>query len=159
MNGDPDPASSHGGHATPDESSAGGAHPSPHHGHGAASVGENTATKDPVCGMTVSSTSPHRLERAGVQYLFCSPGCRAKFAADPENRWLWRMPRRRLEIEAWRDAMLLTAGIGQHQPVALVAPQLKLHGGPPRPLGHLAPGPLRPGTRIVMNLRCASRPA
>ncbi|HZL87283.1 MAG TPA: PSD1 and planctomycete cytochrome C domain-containing protein [Pirellulaceae bacterium] len=25
---------------------------------------------------------------------------------DPENKWLWRFPRRRLEVEAWRDAML-----------------------------------------------------
>jgi Cu+-exporting ATPase len=46
-------------------------------------MGEDAATRDPVCGMTVSATSPHRLEHAGVQYLFCSPGCRAKFAADP----------------------------------------------------------------------------
>ena len=29
---------------------------------------------------------------------------------DPENRLLWRMNRRRLEIEAWRDAMLAVAG-------------------------------------------------
>ena len=25
---------------------------------------------------------------------------------DPDNRWLWRMNRRRLQIEAWRDSML-----------------------------------------------------
>ena len=29
---------------------------------------------------------------------------------DPENRLLWRMPRRRLELEAMRDAMLAAAG-------------------------------------------------
>ncbi len=29
---------------------------------------------------------------------------------DPENRLLWRMNRRRLEVEAWRDAMLTSAG-------------------------------------------------
>jgi hypothetical protein len=29
---------------------------------------------------------------------------------DPENRWLWRMNRRRLEVEAWRDAMLAASG-------------------------------------------------
>ncbi len=29
---------------------------------------------------------------------------------DPENRLLWRMPRRRLEVEAMRDAMLAAAG-------------------------------------------------
>lgn len=29
---------------------------------------------------------------------------------DPENRWLWRMNRRRLDVEAWRDAMLACSG-------------------------------------------------
>ncbi len=29
---------------------------------------------------------------------------------DPDNRWLWRMNRRRLEFEAWRDAMLAVNG-------------------------------------------------
>ncbi|HZY90754.1 MAG TPA: PSD1 and planctomycete cytochrome C domain-containing protein, partial [Gemmataceae bacterium] len=33
-----------------------------------------------------------------------------KHAADPDNRWLWRINRRRLEVEAWRDAMLAVAG-------------------------------------------------
>ena len=31
-------------------------------------------------------------------------------AADPDNRLLWRMNRRRLDIEAWRDALLAVAG-------------------------------------------------
>ncbi len=31
-------------------------------------------------------------------------------AVDPENRLLWRMPRRRLDIEMWRDAMLSVTG-------------------------------------------------
>ncbi len=30
--------------------------------------------------------------------------------ADPENQWLWRMNRRRLEVEPWRDAMLAVTG-------------------------------------------------
>jgi hypothetical protein len=34
----------------------------------------------------------------------------AKAAIDAENRLLWRMNRRRLEVEAWRDAMLAVAG-------------------------------------------------
>ncbi|HKB42155.1 MAG TPA: DUF1553 domain-containing protein, partial [Gemmataceae bacterium] len=29
---------------------------------------------------------------------------------DPDNRWLWRANRRRLEAEAWRDAMLAVVG-------------------------------------------------
>jgi hypothetical protein len=34
----------------------------------------------------------------------------AKFLADPDNRWLWRMNRRRLDIEAWRDSLLASGG-------------------------------------------------
>jgi len=29
---------------------------------------------------------------------------------DPDNNWLWRMNRRRLEVEAWRDACLAASG-------------------------------------------------
>lgn len=32
------------------------------------------------------------------------------YAVDPENRLLWRMTRRRLDVEMWRDAMLAAAG-------------------------------------------------
>ena len=32
------------------------------------------------------------------------------FTKDPENLLLWRMNRRRLDVEAWRDAMLMVAG-------------------------------------------------
>ncbi|RPI79175.1 MAG: DUF1553 domain-containing protein, partial [Planctomycetaceae bacterium] len=31
----------------------------------------------------------------------------AALAIDPDNQLLWRMPRRRLDVEAWRDAMLV----------------------------------------------------
>ena len=34
----------------------------------------------------------------------------AAFERDPENRWLWRMSRRRLDAEAIRDAMLWASG-------------------------------------------------
>ena len=39
--------------------------------------------KDPVCGMTVTAQSPHRLEHEGKPVYFCSAGCKAKFVADP----------------------------------------------------------------------------
>jgi hypothetical protein len=39
--------------------------------------------------------------------------------ADPDNRWLWRAPRKRLELEQWRDAILQVSG------------QLDLAGGGP----------------------------
>ena len=41
------------------------------------------ALKDPVCGMTVTEQSPHRLEHAARSYYFCGAKCKAKFAAEP----------------------------------------------------------------------------
>ncbi|RPI12515.1 MAG: heavy metal translocating P-type ATPase [Lysobacterales bacterium] len=38
---------------------------------------------DPVCGMTVGPSSPHRAERDGREYRFCSAGCRTRFMAAP----------------------------------------------------------------------------
>ena len=38
---------------------------------------------DPVCGMTVAADGPHHALHAGVEFRFCSAGCRAKFVADP----------------------------------------------------------------------------
>ncbi|MDY3554375.1 PSD1 and planctomycete cytochrome C domain-containing protein [Gemmata sp. JC717] len=40
-------------------------------------------------------------------------------ALDPDDRWLWRAPRKRLELEAWRDSILQVSG------------QLSLSGGGP----------------------------
>jgi Cu+-exporting ATPase len=41
---------------------------------------------DPVCGMAVDPhTAKHRHAHHGHTYYFCSAGCRAKFAADPER--------------------------------------------------------------------------
>jgi Cu+-exporting ATPase len=51
------------------------------HRHGAAE-----AAIDPVCGMTVDrAKSPHRYDYRHHTYHFCGPGCRTKFAADPEK--------------------------------------------------------------------------
>src|SRR5689334_16023933 len=48
---------------------------------------------DPVCGMAVNpETSPHRFDFRGRTYHFCSAGCRAKFAAAPENYLEKRQP-------------------------------------------------------------------
>jgi hypothetical protein len=54
---------------------------------------------------------------------------RPEQAVDPQNRWLWRMNRRRLEIEAWRDAMLAVSGTLDRSP-----------GGPARELSDLNNG-------------------
>jgi Cu+-exporting ATPase len=39
---------------------------------------------DPVCGMTVAAEhAAHDYDHDGVRYVFCGPGCRERFAADP----------------------------------------------------------------------------
>ena len=38
---------------------------------------------DPVCGMKVTTASPHTLVHAGRAVYFCCGGCKTKFAADP----------------------------------------------------------------------------
>jgi hypothetical protein len=47
------------------------------------------------------------LSRTYRQSSFDRPGCRK---VDPENRLLWHYPRRRLDLESMRDAMLFVAG-------------------------------------------------
>ena len=67
----------------------GSAHDHAHHGHDQAmhhNAGEVASVIDPVCGMTVNpATSQHRHDYKGEPWHFCSSGCRAKFAADPET--------------------------------------------------------------------------
>ena len=46
-----------------------------------AALMESTTMKDPVCGMTVKTDTPHRAEQKGQTYYFCSAGCRAKFVS------------------------------------------------------------------------------
>jgi hypothetical protein len=65
----------------------------------------------------------HREIMLSAAYQQSSAPDASKQATDPDNRWLWRMNRRRLEVEAWRDAMLAVNGT------------LKRHlGGPPQEL-------------------------
>jgi Cu+-exporting ATPase len=40
---------------------------------------------DPVCGMTVKPSSPHRIQHDGREYGFCGKGCLEKFKANPER--------------------------------------------------------------------------
>jgi uncharacterized membrane protein YraQ (UPF0718 family) len=41
--------------------------------------------RDPVCGMTVDRSKALTSEFHGKTYVFCGPGCRGKFEADPER--------------------------------------------------------------------------
>lgn len=42
-----------------------------------------SATKDPVCGMTVDEATALHTERGGTTFYFCSDHCRTKFLATP----------------------------------------------------------------------------
>ena len=47
--------------------------------------GHDVKLVDPVCGMSVTEDSEHHHAHNGVDYYFCSSGCRHKFAANPEQ--------------------------------------------------------------------------
>ena len=55
------------------------------HTHAADVSAGPTVLKDPVCGMSVTAETPHRLEHMGQLYYFCSAKCRAQFAAEPHK--------------------------------------------------------------------------
>lgn len=68
------------------------AHDCCHHNTQEESASSSTSGKDagnelhdPVCGMKVSSDSPHHFFHEQQHYYFCSAGCKQKFAADPER--------------------------------------------------------------------------
>ncbi|HEV3261961.1 MAG TPA: DUF1549 and DUF1553 domain-containing protein [Gemmataceae bacterium] len=52
----------------------------------------------------------HRLIMLSATYQMGSQATGPGAGKDPENRLLWHMNRRRLEVEAWRDGMLAVAG-------------------------------------------------
>jgi cytochrome c553 len=52
----------------------------------------------------------HREIMLSSVYRLASASDDRNLAADAENRLLWRMNRRRLDVEAWRDAMLAVSG-------------------------------------------------
>jgi len=52
----------------------------------------------------------HREIVLSATYQLCSKFDARNDEVDPENKLLWRMNRKRLEVEAWRDAMLAVAG-------------------------------------------------
>ncbi len=52
------------------------------HAHGA----DGRTAVDPVCGMRVDPlATAHHAEHAGQAFHFCSAGCRAKFATEPDR--------------------------------------------------------------------------
>jgi Cu+-exporting ATPase len=55
-----------------------------HERHGAQPAMRPTGgLTDPVCGMSVPPTSPHRYRLGTTEFAFCSARCRERFAGDP----------------------------------------------------------------------------
>ncbi|MGB0742320.1 MAG: DUF1553 domain-containing protein, partial [Planctomycetaceae bacterium] len=52
----------------------------------------------------------HREIMLSAVYHLSSESVAANEQIDADNQWLWRMPRRRLDIEAWRDSLLAVSG-------------------------------------------------
>ena len=59
-------------------------------------------------------------------YQLSSEFDRAAAARDPENRWLWRMNRRRLQVEALRDGLLAVSGQLDRSPAESVVADLNV---------------------------------
>lgn len=57
-----------------------------------------------------SLKSLHRQIMLSTTYQLSSRFDERNFERDPENKLIWRMNRRRLEVEPWRDAMLAVSG-------------------------------------------------
>jgi hypothetical protein len=57
-------------------------------------------------------------------YQLSSDFNHAAAAQDPENRWLWRMSRRRLQVEALRDGLLAISGQLDRSPAESVVAEL-----------------------------------
>jgi Cu+-exporting ATPase len=53
-----------------------------HHGT-SPTAGPGASVEDPVCGMSVPTTSPHRHRLDDREFLFCSAGCRDRFVREP----------------------------------------------------------------------------
>jgi hypothetical protein len=52
----------------------------------------------------------HREIMLSAAYAQASVRNDAAYQSDPTNRWVWRMNPRRLDVEAWRDAILTASG-------------------------------------------------
>ena len=89
---------------------------------------------DPVCGMRVNPDAPRggSFEHGGTTYYFCSPGCRTKFAADPDG-WLKSGPK----------------GMGgpAAQPMTLTRSKPKAAAAVPEPKGSVWICPMDPEVR------------
>ncbi len=57
-----------------------------------------------------SLKSLHREIMLSATYQLSTESDEANLQRDADNRFLWRMNRRRLDVEAWRDALLATSG-------------------------------------------------
>jgi Cu+-exporting ATPase len=108
---------------------------------------------DPVCGMQVAKDSPHRARHEDHEYVFCSAGCRTKFAADPQ-RYLAARKHTAHSAHAHHDAPIDAQPTPARTPAAASAvdtiytcpmhPQIRQKGPGSCPICGMALEPLEP---------------
>ncbi len=69
---------------------------------------DHLAAKFVASGWSIKSL--HREIMLSATYRLSSDWDEQAAAVDGDNRWLWRMNRRRLDVEAWRDSLLAVSG-------------------------------------------------
>jgi Cu+-exporting ATPase len=80
--------------------------------------------RDPVCGMTVDPPSARAIvEHDGKTHYFCSPGCAAKFRANPE-KYVAATPASSMHAH---DPLVKTAGAAHPRPVAPIEYTCPMH--------------------------------
>ncbi len=69
---------------------------------------DHLASRFLACGWSIKAL--HREILMSATYRLSCDGDERNAAIDPANRLLWRMNRQRLDVEAWRDALLAASG-------------------------------------------------
>ncbi len=102
-------------------------HAQHHHHHNAT---EAAPTRDAVCGMTVDlAKTPHHHEHDGRDFGFCSAGCKAKFAAAPEDYLVATDPVCGMEVDR-ASARFMSKHGGKHNYFCSEACQTKFEAAP-----------------------------
>jgi len=114
-----------------------------HHHHDQGATGGPT---DPVCGMTVSEDTEHRVTIDGTEHLLCSARCRDKLEADPD---------RYLKREASGDASDADAGVPHTCPMH---PEERNDGPGDCPKCGMALEPVTPPARRATQWTCPMHP-
>ncbi|WMT89315.1 heavy metal translocating P-type ATPase [Pelagibacterium sp. H642] len=106
-----------------------------------------TIIRDPVCGMSVDpATAKHHASHGGHEFHFCNPGCKDKFAADPEAYMIAKDPVCGMDVDR-SNAKFMSKHAGEKFYFCSARCQEKFEADPAAYLGDRpAPEPMPEGT-------------